>query len=78
MPEYSDYLESQLTGYYNRESDLPPMADDPESFQGEQEEDEPFECPICGCNVARWTGRLGKLLHSNCRNCGYTSYREIK
>jgi hypothetical protein len=73
-PQYSDYLECQLTGFYDRET--PPMADDPQSFEGSDEEE--FSCPLCGCNVAAWAGRLGNLMHFNCRNCGHTSYQEVE
>jgi len=63
--EYADWMEAQLTGCYDRDEDMEP-------------EGEEFLCPMCGSNVAAWTGRLGNLLHSNCRNCGFTSYREIQ
>jgi predicted RNA-binding Zn-ribbon protein involved in translation (DUF1610 family) len=77
--EYADWLEAELCGDHLRETDLPPMADDPESFQGEPEdeiEDETPEhfCPLCGCEVARWAGSLGNVTYYNCRNCGHTSY----
>jgi hypothetical protein len=31
-----------------------------------------MSCPACGSTLARWCGRLGALLHLNCRACGMT------
>jgi len=67
--EYADVKEAELTGCYDRQD-----SDDYEP----EEEGEEFTCPMCGSNVAAWAGRLGNLIHANCRNCGYTSYREIQ
>ena len=50
-----------------------PAQDEPES----EDELDLFQCANCGCNVARWRGSLGNTVYFNCRNCGYTSYREI-
>jgi hypothetical protein len=82
MPEYADYLESQLTGCYDRE--IPPMDDDilESDFDEDAPEPEPVHsdhtCELCGCDVARYEIRVGKTRVFNCRNCGMTSYLEVE
>lgn len=79
MPEYADYLESQLTGCYDREIDLP-TTDELEGLEEDAPEAEPVhsehQCELCGCDVARYEVRVGNTRIWNCRGCGMTSYLE--
>jgi hypothetical protein len=69
--EYSAYLECQLSGFYDRETDIPPMADDPQSCSDES-------CPACECNDYIALGILGNLVHRRCRACGCDYSLEVE
>jgi len=64
--------------WYELPADHPPMADDPQSFQGDDGNEPDLSCPICGCTEAAWSGTLGNTFHWCCRNCGLTQYQEAE
>jgi hypothetical protein len=88
--EYSAYLECQLTGCYDREIDITPMADDPQSFEGSDEEiTEPDylealrdeACPVCGSHTYIALGSLGirgNHIYRRCRACGCDYSLEVE
>jgi len=71
---YADWLESELTGFYDRENGR--TDEDPQSFTGEDGDEPDLTCPLCGGAEAAWSGILGNTFHWCCRACGFTQYQD--